>query len=83
MRGGFRERVYLGIRCIHSLFLYLYSLNLALSLCVSVCVSVWLSVCVCVCVFYVTFIHGVRAQSKTFTFVYEFFSSLTHQGAIC
>ena len=52
-----------------------------------VCVPAWpvcmywagLCVCVCVCVctgvacgFYDTFIHGVRAQSKTYTFVYEF-----------
>ena len=28
-------------------------------------------VCVCVCVFYDTFIHGVRAQNKTYIFVYE------------
>ena len=50
-----------------------------LSACVCVCVCVVcvyvLSVCVysvSVCVFYGTFIQGVVAQSKTYTFVYEF-----------
>ena len=38
--------------------------------CVCVCVSIL--VCISVCVFCVTFIHGVLAQSKTYTFVYEF-----------
>ena len=37
-----------------------------LCLCVCVCVRV------CVCVFYISFVHGVLAQSKTYTFVYEF-----------
>ena len=42
---------------------------------IGVCISVHVLVlreCRCVCVFRVTFIHGVLAQSKTFTFVYEF-----------
>ena len=36
-----------------------------------------MEVCVCVCmgecVFYDTLIHGILAQSKTYTFVYELF----------
>ena len=35
-------------------------------------ISVCLCVCVCVCVCYSTFIHGVRAQSKIYAFVYEY-----------
>ena len=37
---------------------------------------------ICMCVFYDVFIHVVLAQSKTYIFVYEFFSSLTHRGQL-
>ena len=54
-------------------FLFGGEVSLADGVCKS-CVWVWVFVCVCMraCVFYVAFIHGVLAPSKTYTFVYEF-----------
>ena len=37
----------------------------------NLCIVEGVCVCVCVCVFYSTFIHGVRAHSKTYVFIYE------------
>ena len=39
---------------------------------ISLLIVIVVCVCVCMCVFYVTFLNGVLAQSKTYTFVCEF-----------
>ena len=47
-----------------------YGVCLCVCVCARVCLCVCVCVRVCVCVFCGTFIHGVLAQSKAYTFLY-------------